>query len=560
MAQVRIGEQKINKGEFYFVSEALGDERLVAPFFEMEEAYWINTEDFYQKMRRALELVAHVEDIRLWPEDGAYSSEGRLKKMGERLKKEAEGNAYLEGISGTQKLFFLSRCCSEDSDVFFFRAAVNAFVGDKYVSIWTDPMTGEVLAREQRRCAWKLRRLILDLYNVTSRRGAHVEIGASEDGPDAQSENQGVRRLRDPEVCLKAFYYLMRGYCEKYYPDAFSYKDVHLKDLMHLPIRDYLPVNKATRKELGLKPVTGKRYYVREDRGQVRYYLLFEVEAGRAENREVDILRKLWEEDNDRTPDAIIKFREEIHLNNGSSHLVFSLPSAALALSRKFLAGRSVTEKEKLFEDALDAVSFLHNSEPPLYHRDIWPGAFLVCRVKNRYKLFLEHFDCVKDTTAGYTEYAKVRKNEEKTERGPYIAPERLGSQDSPEHPEAWEKADLYSLGKLGLYILTGGTDLKDLDLYEQEAPGCVARIRTLCSENPEDRGSLSEEGSAESFDPGEMDEEQRNQFLLQLNRMHRPFQGYEFLEQDGVVRELGRGGFGYVYEGRGRGNIFSNI
>lgn len=227
---------------------------------------------------------------------------------------------------------------------------------------------------------------------------------------------------------------------------------------------------------------SGKGYYIRETGDGVRFYLLFKTDPFAGQLREADVLSTIWAWDRDESPDTIIEKQEEdILLDSGERVLVFKLPSRAYSLNAGLLAELTVREKEKLFRDAERAVRFLHENTPPLYHRDITPEAFMVCRTRGGYKLFLSSFDCTKVENARFTVNEKVFKNRENVRKQAFISEEIMGLSASPEDMEVWRRADLYALGKLGVYLFTGGTDPEKLKNVEGITTGVLERIEELC-------------------------------------------------------------------------------
>ena len=146
----------------------------------------------------------------------------------------------------------------------------------------------------------------------------------------------------------------------------------------------------------------------------------------------------------------------------------------------------TLQEREKIFVDAMRAISSLHDHYPPLYHRDITPDAFIICRAKNGYKLFLNAFDCVKDTdeNVSYTMGAKVIENKAKDKKQPYIAPEILSLKENDIAWETvdWKKTDIYALGKLGVFIFTGSTDIPSLQQVEGLNERMLNKLIPMCA------------------------------------------------------------------------------
>lgn len=458
MAAIEIEGQKINRGNFWFVSNVTGYENLEKVFYDMEKKFYTDRDAFVAKMRIALEGFAVNEYIRLYPEDGNIDDKKDVKnKMHVRLNNMKSENSYADKVSGEIKLFYILRCCNENG----FEKFKNVL--KKKESYKRNPKNHNDLNLKD------LYYLILDFYTFSSQGHHYDDSDAIEDQTVVNTSNIFYEvNEKNCQKYLNLLYEFFKAYCELYYPDAMEYKKMSLRETL-IPIDDYIPIPEKTRELLKLRKLTGKKYYIKADEQKIKYYLI--LDADQTQKREIDVLKKIWSDDNDSEPSNIIRFDREIEVNKSFKKLIFRMPSKPIQLSEVDLQEISSTEKKKIFHDAKRAILTLHENDPSFYHRDITPESFAICKVKeNKYKLFLTEFICTKDNdkNVDYTVVAKVFDNAKLERKRPYIAPEIYAAIEKYKYQDRiqkewekadWRKADIYSLGMLGMFIFTGGTD-----------------------------------------------------------------------------------------------------
>ena len=462
MSSICIEKHQIDKGIFHFVGEATENEAISQRFYEMEKFYLIDKREFSSKMRLAIEALVKEEYLKLHPED----YEDFEKKMSDRMNKEKENNSAMKKLSSNIKLFLISRCCEYDS---YFESVLRKFA--KKRKIYSNSKIGA---------------LINDIYKFSNPEHHH----------GINTKSQYAATEENCRFYMNIFYYFVLAYCEIHYPNAMNYAPLHSLNEDMVLIRDYVPLKKSVRTALQLKQPRRKRYYVQEIDGTIKYYLCCDKENEEEYNREIEVLQKIWADDNDTEPSNIIRFKEEFRLYGGRRKLIFALPSKPCYLSTGILDQMTLMQKEKLFKDATRAIISLHENEPSLYHRDITPDAFILCKTKNSYKLFLSDFDCVKDTDEN-VKYTVGQRVAEKQEKGKEIkikfaspeVTEILSMEDKTLVLQSkawksinWEKADIYSLGMLGVYIFTGGTDLEELRNINGINDATQNRIIEMCA------------------------------------------------------------------------------
>ncbi len=220
------------------------------------------------------------------------------------------------------------------------------------------------------------------------------------------------------------------------------------------PIEDYFPVHKSLYRQLGLQEKAASDIYVSEHNGAVEYFLLKKA-SGRmslAEERELTALRRLWKRSVD-SPNNILLMQETVGEDQYRMQ-VFSFPDRPLALTNRLLKTLTAAEKGELALGMLKGVASLHNMTPPLPHRGLNPESFYLCRNEYGIKPFIVSFETVKDLSsdAEYTVIGDVRQLGKDRLKQCFVAPEALDEGND----ETLTKADIYSLGKLFLYLYTG--------------------------------------------------------------------------------------------------------
>ena len=275
------------------------------------------------------------------------------------------------------------------------------------------------------------------------------------------------------------------------------YKKNHRFDSTMMPIREYYAVPKYVCKRWGLNLQKGKSLFVKETCNRIQYYIFSADNESISNNqrRDLDIVEKLWD-DNFDDPNNIIRKTEHISgTNNEYSFQVFCLPGRPIKLTRDVLNTLSVEEKRDIIIGICSGIKSMHLYDPPLFHRNICPEAFYVFKVRKKYKALLARFDYSKDTSkeVAYTVSSSVENNIKDINKNTFYAPElfkiNLDECD-------WEKADIYSLGKTCLYILTSRNinntdeiyDFLDIDTQEWQLI-----FTQMLSDNPNDRPSIEE-------------------------------------------------------------------
>lgn len=426
MAYLQIDtEIKIPKGNFAFIQDKTGDEDLFKKFYEAEKIFKVNYIDFAHKIRVAYEGFALNEET----SERMQIPENAGKSMDE-VKKEIvdEITAYGSTLNYKKIIIRLTR----DRAVDFIPML------EKY-----DFTRG---FRNDSDGVRTIKNYIQFVYNFASM-SSHVN-------PDIE-----VMYVPNRENCLRVIGSFHDFLCTYYGVDKKF-------DSTLIPIREYIPVPKNICEEMGLSLDVGKYLFVKEKKGKCAYFIFSsDIESiSLSQRRDIDTINKLWE-DNFDDPANVIRQTENISGSNGDYKFqVYALSNKPLRLTKEMLSELSIDEKLDIIKGICRGVMSLHDYEPPFYHRNICPEAFYIFNIKGKYKALLAKFDCTKDNSddAIYTVFNNVEKRAANQKTNQFFAPEVIKSEMG--KGVDWKKADIYSLGKTCLFILTGEIIADDIE------------------------------------------------------------------------------------------------
>lgn len=222
----------------------------------------------------------------------------------------------------------------------------------------------------------------------------------------------------------------------------------------------YYPLEKEVMKRLGIKTADEDRIFISEGE-QIRFYLFKkEKEAGTSANRDIEALIRLWDHSKD-FPENVLRDMGDIGLDD-HRYRIFAFNSAPRTMDAEFVDTLTLEEKGQIIDGMLKSIRTLHHFNPPMPHRWLTPDSYYVCRTDDSYYAVLKTFATVKDFTEGAeTIHMDERKGKETLRNRMCIAPEIIeGKTDS----DQLTKADIYSLGKLMIYIYTGRVEAAAAD------------------------------------------------------------------------------------------------
>lgn len=454
--QLDTGE-KIAKGNFAFILDKTNNVELFDKFFEAEKIFKLNYVDFAHKIRVAYEGFALYEETlnRMQLSENTH-------KLPEEIEKAIVGEITAYGSTLNYKKIIIRLTREKSAE---YRPMLDKYGFTKGFHNDTD-------------CVRSLKNYIQFVYNFASM-SSHVNREMQEE------------YIPNRENCLRVIGSFHDFLC-------IYYGVTKRFDSTLIPIRDYIPVPKTICENMGMSLDIGKYLFVMEKRGKCAYYIFSsDIESiSLAQRRDLDTISKLWE-DNFDDPVNVIRQTEHISGSNGDYKFqVYSLPNRPLKLTKEMLSDLTIEDKMDIISGLCRGVLSLHNYDPPFYHRNICPEAFYIFNVKGKYKALLARFDCTKDNSddATYTVYANVEKKLACKKTNQFFAPEILQSELG--QGVDWAKADIYSLAKTCLFILSGEIiDKEAADFLDEcdidDSIKCI--LFEMLSEKPEDRPKIEE-------------------------------------------------------------------
>lgn len=448
-------EEAVTIGNFSFVYDHTKNEKLFGKFYEAEKNLKVDYMDFAHKIRMAFEAFALDEEAR----------------------KRKQQEDYLDMDVSVIKEQIIAEIKQPASVI-------------NYKNIIIDLCSGRELEFAEMLLKYSFIKSIA--YEDTVRRKLKTFIRYLYGfGSESSHENISFegKYLPNKENCLRVVGAFHDFLCV-YYGEEKKY------DSTLAPIRDYIAVPKQIVGKMGLLLETGKSLFVKERKGKVAYYIFSsDIDSiSHYQRRDIDIINKLWE-DNLEDPSNVIRQTENIIGSNGDYKFqVYSLPNRPIRLSDRFVNSIDMEQKMDIIAGLCRGIESIHNYDIPLYHRNINPDAFYIFNIRGKYKPLLAKFDCTKDSSdAAFTVFQNVERKVHNQNTNQFFAPEVLKANIG--IGVDWEKADIYSLAKTILYILSGSviSDLDCLDEIEGLDDDLKIILMEMLDEKPENRPKLKE-------------------------------------------------------------------
>lgn len=168
--------------------------------------------------------------------------------------------------------------------------------------------------------------------------------------------------------------------------------------------------------------------------------------------------------------------------------------SLGLIFYEIFTCSIDMEQKMDIIAGLCRGIESIHNYDTPLYHRNINPEAFYIFNIRGKYKPLLAKFDCTKDTAnAAFTVFQNVEKKIHNQNSNQFFAPEVIEANMG--IGVDWKKADIYSLAKTILFIISGAVidDSTYLDKIDDLDDELKIVLMEMLDEKPENRPELSE-------------------------------------------------------------------
>ena len=455
MVYLQIEEYRIPIGNFSFVYDYTKNEELFGKFYEAEKNLKVDYMDFAHKIRIAFEAFAIEEEARKRKQKEKYKNMD-ISTVKEQIISEIKQPASLLNY----KNIIIDLCAGRElefSDMLLKYSFVRNIVYED----------------ELRR---KLKAFIRFLYDF---------------GSESSHENVSFKQKYIPnkENCLRVAGSFHDFLCI-YYGETKRY------DSTLAPIRDYIAVPKKIVEKMGLMLEKGKLLFVKERRGKIAYYIFSsDIDSiSQGQRRDIDIINKLWD-DNFEDPANIIRQTENITGTNVDYKFqVYSLPNRPIRITDEFINSIDMEQKMDIIAGLCRGIESIHNYDTPLYHRNINPEAFYIFNIRGKYKPLLAKFDCTKDTAnAAFTVFQNVEKKIHNQNSNQFFAPEVIEANMG--IGVDWKKADIYSLAKTILFIISGAVidDSTYLDKIDDLDDELKIVLMEMLDEKPENRPELSE-------------------------------------------------------------------
>ena len=446
--------EKIPFGNFAFLSDVTGNEEVARKFFNAEKNLKVDYIDFAHKMRKALEAFALEEGSKF----GKIHKQEYSNLDIEQIKEDLIGK--IKGFELKYSEIVTDICEGKENDF------KNMLVKYSFLKSYA----GEI---ETKIKFGGFIRFLYSFGSMSSHENVHLE-------EKYETNKENCIRVAGAFHDFLCIYY---GIDKKY-------------DSTLIPIRDYIAVPKHIVEKIGMTLEVGKSLFVKEDKGKIGFYIfssdIDSISVG--QRRDIDTISKLWD-DNIEDPLNVIRKVDSVSGSNGDYRFqVYSLPGRPLRLTVEFVNALSSKDKMDIIAGLCRGVQSLHNYDPPMFHRNINPDAFYIFNIKGKYKPLLAKFDCAKDTdNAAFTVYNNVEKKATNKNTNAFFAPEVLASQMGV--GVDWKKADIFSLAKTILYILSGkNLSITEVMEYENEIDDeILLMLMEMIDDNPDKRPELSD-------------------------------------------------------------------
>lgn len=431
---------KVPKGNFHFIYDKINETEIFDLLLACESVYRISYEDFAHKLRKAYESIA------IWFEIKYLKKHGLAKgKSDAELKREITKNVMDSGYT---------ICIGEKQNQYYnFKNMLIRYTYD-------DPEKFEAFLHKfsfdsKKQLRDNLAYYIRYVYDFGSKSSHVGQKNEKKYFPDRENASRILYSFHD-FLCV-------------------LFSSNHVFSESDIPIRDFYPVPEAMCRIHGLSLSEREALYVREEHNRVRYYLgvAEKTDVSLKDKREMETVRRLWEESYD-DPSNIIRSADLIQgAEEGERYQFYSLAGFPVSLSWTLLKNLTREEKRKLVQGIGKGLYSMHCCEPPVYHRNLCPEAFLLFRIQDRYKILLADFQYSKskapvsqmDDDSGETVFFDLKKMASYRFDNDFFAPEMRDLAGKRQALD-WEKADIFALGQLWLYITTGFAIDKPEDTY----------------------------------------------------------------------------------------------
>lgn len=196
-------------------------------------------------------------------------------------------------------------------------------------------------------------------------------------------------------------------------------------------------------------------------------YALIKIYKRKNENstkhlKDIEVLKHLWNSSDSHSYFARFSRVDQTENNVANEFYIirYELDQIPTLLTKQLISELNIEQRRQLALKMFRAIMTLHNLEQPLYHRNICPDNILICKNGNTCKPYIVNFEYAKlDNSITQTVISNVISKSKKANiQSAYVAPEIRGFDSIKGNVSLlqWEKADIYSLAILVIFVLTG--------------------------------------------------------------------------------------------------------
>ncbi|WP_034444882.1 protein phosphatase 2C domain-containing protein [Butyrivibrio sp. AE2032] len=463
-----IDEIKVPKGNFSFVYEKTHNEELFNCCLEAEKNRYSDVGESLKHIRLAIEQFGYytrslqlVDD----PQDDKAIKE-TIDSLAAESKEQSRNRSKNFDASKTPRDMARKAMMEKEPTLKKSqRKAVKNLILNLPDAI--QEQIEEIKTAHQKQGATDYTALLDVLYGISSDSSMHI----------------GEKEIEDEDLtaAVKILFVAFKTYFD--HPEVFADNLSPINDYYKLPVKILNPTKEKT-------GITEKDVFFTAINNEVSYYLIKKIyrddEEHNSEQRNIDAIKRLWN-DSFVTPDRVLRDSEVIRACS-EDYQVFKLPGKPTVLTASRVSQLEEKDKNTIISDMKKAIHSLHTVNPPLPHRGLNPFSFLICETSQGLRAVLVNFETVKDfKTSAFTVHETLDKYYQNLFLAGFMAPEVLD--DKPD--KDYKKADIYSLGRLILYINTGKAAPSE-DFKKNLLP-VLKEIEKMIDRDPDNRPTIEE-------------------------------------------------------------------
>lgn len=400
-------EIRIPKGNFSFILDTIGNEKLYYNCLSAEKKLFTSPPDSIKDMRAAFEVLS-VDAVVFSENPKATAHERELKCI--ELEKSINENNKKGGTHLSKKQLLINLINQESN--------IDDSIVTQLSKISCLNIKGTNLTANLKNKKLTFINSVLHFYSLSSEE-THNNEG------DLQTAVGLIRAL----IIFICFFYKigLRGI-----------------NFDKIPYGDYFPITPNLYKKMGFITTKNAHIYIKESKTGISYYLLREVK-----DRDSTIIDFLWNK-TPTTPNNILATYGTIGIKSYEK-IIYNIPQRPFALTEEYVNGLSSQQREAIVLGIMYAIKSIHDTVSYVALRGLFPGGIYVCDIDGTLKPFLFDFSFSKDWNSQSTVYGDIISAVQESERRRFIAPEIIT--ESFTSKEDLQKSDIYSLGKIVDFI-----------------------------------------------------------------------------------------------------------